>query len=798
MTVLASRFAHTRYIQRSKGGAACRTAAYNGRTRIFCQRTQTTFDFSNRPGLYRHIVVIPSHVHSQFLQPHILWNTVEHFEKRQDSQVAKELLLRLPNTIPSPQWMMQLVQQFIMDTFVADNLAAQIDLHTPPYQENLNWHAHILLPTRRFLADGHTLSAKKATDLDPPVRGASHFITHPSQIREKWFQAIEEFCKNHHFPCLVAHAQKGSLYSEGPRYTPTPQYVQNHNATVHAQRTQAFGHPNEAMQTLLARHDIFSLEDLRRLWNSHLFLEHLQDLLSQPDCVSLGNTKSQQHYGIFTSKNMLQSLWHNRQKLQNHPRVTKETLTHDHPYTPHKKWLSYTHQRSSLIIPNAHTISPSHIVNLLDHHPQASIVLQGHHQHGPSSFLWGSPNNHPSIQICANQNDAIEQLLHQWHNHYRTDPHARLLTTSHQLDAFNHTARAWLKKHQQLSQKDIYLATTTGSKPFAQNDHIIYQTHQQYFSGIIKDISLKNLTICCHGEEKNLETHHILPIRYAYTTQHPHPQHPSFALYTPPSSPPPCTTTTHVVTSQEHFSTQQDIIHALNAHQHSIWAPHLQPIHHHSFVHQYQRVHTPITDLQNTLYHILNQCMHKARHLPHGVQHMSAHMALFHHIWSHQPIDDILRHYHHHILTAMATWKALPHPISPINTLKIEQGLYGLSQYTPEHCNTQRHNTDVWRTIIRTRHQSPLSITHHQYAEHATRYAFAQKHPANSWQYYQACQQQEWCFYHLMRHHTLPPKPPPISAFYYHYQQQQSHKMFDSAHSNVNQKVRAMQISLDH
>ena len=53
--------------------------------------------------------------------------------------------------------------------FVDKGVAVQLDVHSPHDSEK-NWHAHLLVTTRRFSNDGLTLG-EKATDLDPVIRG---------------------------------------------------------------------------------------------------------------------------------------------------------------------------------------------------------------------------------------------------------------------------------------------------------------------------------------------------------------------------------------------------------------------------------------------------------------------------------------------------------------------------------------------------------------------------------------------------------------------------------------------------
>ena len=92
---MAIAFARIRYVSRSSGGSACRSSAYNARTKILDERTGEVFDFSNRDGLAYHEVILPHYADRKFQNISVLSNEVEKFEKRKDSQLYFEFLLAL-------------------------------------------------------------------------------------------------------------------------------------------------------------------------------------------------------------------------------------------------------------------------------------------------------------------------------------------------------------------------------------------------------------------------------------------------------------------------------------------------------------------------------------------------------------------------------------------------------------------------------------------------------------------------------------------------------------------------------
>lgn len=163
---IAIAFARLQIISRSRGSNACLRSAYNARVEIKCERTGQIFYFSNRPQDSHHEILLPPGVDTSFKNPSALWNAAEWREKRSDAQIAKDIVLALPdNKIISIQDRIELCHRFIQENFTNNGLGVQLDIHSPHKGEH-NWHAHLLVTTRRFCKDGLTLG-EKARDLNP-------------------------------------------------------------------------------------------------------------------------------------------------------------------------------------------------------------------------------------------------------------------------------------------------------------------------------------------------------------------------------------------------------------------------------------------------------------------------------------------------------------------------------------------------------------------------------------------------------------------------------------------------------
>lgn len=183
---MAIGFARLEFVSRSAGKNACHKSAYNARERIHFEGgrffPEKTYDFRWKEPPAYHATFIPSFADESFKDPHKLWNAAESKELRRDSQVAIELVVALPDDAAiSLEDRIELIKTFVEANFTSKDLGVQVDIHAPDtkveYSEQAqkevkkdhNWHAHILVTTRRFKECGTDLSSKKARDLMPVV-----------------------------------------------------------------------------------------------------------------------------------------------------------------------------------------------------------------------------------------------------------------------------------------------------------------------------------------------------------------------------------------------------------------------------------------------------------------------------------------------------------------------------------------------------------------------------------------------------------------------------------------------------
>jgi len=209
---VAIAFARARYLSRTSGGNAVRSAAYNARDAITAERTGELFHFRHRDAPVHHEVLLPEGSDARLGNSATLWNAAEAVERRKDAQVAREIVLALPaDRVLSTEDRIELARSFAAEHFVSKGLAVQLDVHAPHKErgegegawgegtggDHTNWHAHLLITTRRI--EGDQLAARKARDLDPEVRkaGSRSVVTDAEAWGETWRAHQDRYFQEH-------------------------------------------------------------------------------------------------------------------------------------------------------------------------------------------------------------------------------------------------------------------------------------------------------------------------------------------------------------------------------------------------------------------------------------------------------------------------------------------------------------------------------------------------------------------------------------------------------------------------
>ncbi len=119
-------------LSRSRGQSAVFAAAYRAGERLEDKRRNEVKDYSQRHGLlYKEIISPPETPNWLVANRQILWNTVEMAEKREDSQLAKEIEISLPVELTLEQ-QVNLVKEYVQEQFIKEGMIADITINKPP------------------------------------------------------------------------------------------------------------------------------------------------------------------------------------------------------------------------------------------------------------------------------------------------------------------------------------------------------------------------------------------------------------------------------------------------------------------------------------------------------------------------------------------------------------------------------------------------------------------------------------------------------------------------------------------
>ena len=315
---MAIQFARARYISRSTGGSAVRSAAYNGREAISAERTGELYYFRHRDAPEHHVVLLPEGAADRFAQAGVLWNAAEAAEKRKDAQVAREIVLALPaDAAVSTEDRIALARSFAEQHFVSQGLAVQLDVHAPhgaaAESERANWHAHLLITTRRI--EGEAFAAKKARDLDPEVRlaGGRARVADGAAWGALWREHQDRYFREHGIEARVdvpaTHAQEHI----GPvRMRRSGAEIVERAETIRQANQAAARDPVQVLATLTRNNATFSERDLTRFLSKQLGPESSDAageiaavraaVLSHADLVKLHERETGKAAGRFTTR----------------------------------------------------------------------------------------------------------------------------------------------------------------------------------------------------------------------------------------------------------------------------------------------------------------------------------------------------------------------------------------------------------------------------------------------------------------------------------------------------------------
>lgn len=218
-------------ISRSQGRSATAAAAYRAGAAVTDERTGLIHDYTRKSGVLFNQIILPAHAPSWASDRNRLWSEAEFSETRKNSTVAREIVIALPSELAGSE-RAAIALQFAIELSEKHCLAVEVSMHAPNRGgDSRNFHAHILMSTRRLSHDGFT---EKSREWDDRKQGSETVL----YWRERWAALQNKALERAGFDVRVSHL---SLDAQGiDERTPTAH--QGVSVTAMTRRGQATDH----------------------------------------------------------------------------------------------------------------------------------------------------------------------------------------------------------------------------------------------------------------------------------------------------------------------------------------------------------------------------------------------------------------------------------------------------------------------------------------------------------------------------------------------------------------------------
>lgn len=361
---MAIGFARVEFVKRSAGKNACAKAAYNSRSEIEFEGTDhansKTYDWSDKPDPAYHDILLPDHVDAKFKDPETLWNAVETKEVKSNAQVAIEVVLALPDDkVISLEDKIHLTRTFVQWYYVDQGLGAQIDIHaseplliftrdnaemgikkgmrgdvisrtedkvvvelepgctvqfnpqefTGFIEKEHNWHAHVLVTTRRFKSDGLELEDGKARDMMPRINKGK-VIAGPDWGR-LWAEHQNDFFQEKGIDLrvdtngLVPQEHLGPHRMRGRAFS----MFEEHHRRIELNKIGSQD-PEMILEAITSQKSVFTREDVISFLSKHTPVDAVESVSKnfwqQPALVQLADKRTGELIPKFTSHKVLE------------------------------------------------------------------------------------------------------------------------------------------------------------------------------------------------------------------------------------------------------------------------------------------------------------------------------------------------------------------------------------------------------------------------------------------------------------------------------------------------------------
>lgn len=143
------------------GHSVIEQSSYISREKMYCEYDGQTYYPKSVEDLVHTEVMLPANAPAEYIDPKILWNSVENSEKSSNAQLARTFRVELPN-----EWSYELatdvMRDYIKRNFTDKGMCVQFAIHDSENNKGQrNLHCHMLLTLRGIDENGKWLPKQK-------------------------------------------------------------------------------------------------------------------------------------------------------------------------------------------------------------------------------------------------------------------------------------------------------------------------------------------------------------------------------------------------------------------------------------------------------------------------------------------------------------------------------------------------------------------------------------------------------------------------------------------------------------
>lgn len=193
----------TKPISRSSGRSAVASIAYRAGIKITDERLGKTYDYTKRHGVLWTGLAIPNDFK---IDRNELWNLAEKSENRKNSRTAREIVINIPHELMSGDQTTgkMLAYEFASQLSNKYQIAVDVAVHAPDkHGDNRNYHAHLLLTTRKIEQDQHSkikLTDKSQLEMSNTQLKQAGLLSNQDElkeIRKAWAELANVYLDKH-------------------------------------------------------------------------------------------------------------------------------------------------------------------------------------------------------------------------------------------------------------------------------------------------------------------------------------------------------------------------------------------------------------------------------------------------------------------------------------------------------------------------------------------------------------------------------------------------------------------------